>query len=86
MPVVEAALSSNSTYMNIIRESHASVMRRKHFEQEKRRILDMDFDVVKDKMAMHHLNQFISDKQSDASMVSNLETRDSRHGTATRQG
>ena len=43
----DSALSSNMNYMNVIKESHQSILRRKVMEQEKRRIMDMDFETLK---------------------------------------
>lgn len=63
--------------MNVIKESHASVMRRKQLEQEKRKIMEMDFDKKKNRQTWKKLNQFLSDRQSDISAATAFETRES---------
>lgn len=35
--------------MNVIKESHESILRRKNLEKEKQRILNMDFNSNKDR-------------------------------------
>ena len=47
-------------------------------EQEKRRILDMDFDSLKNNHDWRQLNQFLIEKRSEMlSTASNVDTRDS---------
>ena len=58
----DAALSSNSNYMNVIKESHESILRRKQFEVQRRKILDMNFSSKADVMDMSNLNSFIQVK------------------------
>ena len=40
----EKVLGANSNYMAVIKESHESILRRKIADQEKKRILNMDFN------------------------------------------
>lgn len=58
---MDQALSSNNTYMNVIKESHESVSRRKHLERTKRRILNLDTSKRRnhDMLDMSDLNNFI---------------------------
>ena len=56
---MDQALSSNNAYMNVIKESHESVNRRKHLERTKRRILNMDISKKHDMLDMSDLNNFI---------------------------
>ena len=55
----DSALASNSNYMNVIKESHESILRRKNLDQEKRRILSMDFKKKSDKADWERLNKFL---------------------------
>ena len=59
----DSALASNSNYMNVIKESHESILRRKKLEQEKQRILNMDFTSAKDQKDWQRLNNFLRNKQ-----------------------
>ena len=52
--------------MNVIKESHESILRRKNLEQEKRRILNMDFKKRSDKEDWQKLNKFLQGRQSEA--------------------
>lgn len=45
--------------MNVIKESHESILRRKNLDQEKRRILSMDFKKKSDKQDWDRLNKFL---------------------------
>ena len=45
--------------MNVIKESHESILRRKNLDQEKRRILSMDFKKKGDKADWQRLNKFL---------------------------
>ena len=69
----DAALSSNSNYMNVIKESHESILRRKQFEVQRRKILDMNFSTKADVMDMSNLNSFIQVKQKER-QASQLDT------------
>ena len=55
----DSALASNSNYMNVIKESHESIMRRKNLNAEKQRILNMDFKKKSDKQDWEELNRFL---------------------------
>ena len=75
---LDSALSHNMNYMNVIRESHASIIRRKELEQQKRYIMNMEFETAKDKSEWQNLNKFLSERQSDRmTALSNAETRTS---------
>lgn len=50
--------------MNVIKESHQSILRRKHLDQEKRRILSMDFKKKSDRDDWERLNKFLQERQS----------------------
>ena len=50
--------------MTVIKESHASILRRKNMEQEKRRILNMDFNKKNDRADWERLNKFLMERQS----------------------
>ena len=50
--------------MTVIKESHASILRRKNMEQEKRRILNMDFNKKNDRADWERLNKFLLERQS----------------------
>lgn len=50
--------------MTIIKESHTSILARNTMEQEKRRIMKMDFKKRSDKTEWSNLNKFLLDKQS----------------------
>lgn len=50
--------------MNVIKESHDSILRRKNLDQEKRRILSMDFKKKSDKADWDRLNKFLQERQS----------------------
>ena len=50
--------------MNVIKESHQSILRRKHLDQEKRRILSMDFKKKSDRQDWERLNKFLQERQS----------------------
>ena len=39
---IDAAVCSNNAYMNVIRESHTSVMTRRRIREERKRILNLD--------------------------------------------
>ena len=58
----DSALSSNSNYMNVIKESHESIRRRTFLDLQKRRILDMEFTNKNDAFDMSNLNNFIAAK------------------------
>lgn len=59
---LDSALSHNMNYMNVIRESHQSIIRRKELEQQKRYIMNMDFETAKDKSEWNNLNKFLSER------------------------
>ena len=74
----DSAFSTNLNYMNVIKESQQSILRRRLMEQEKRRILDMDFEALKVNHDWRQLNQFLTEKRSEMlSTASNIDTRDS---------
>ena len=50
--------------MTVIKESHASILRRKNMEQEKRRIMNMDFNKRNDRADWERLNKFLLERQS----------------------
>ena len=58
----DSALASNSNYMNVIKESHESILRRKNLEQEKRRILNMDFKKRSDRADWERLNKYLQER------------------------
>ena len=60
----DSALASNTNYMNVIKESHESILRRHALNQEKRRILNMSFTKRSDKQDWDRLNKFLQEKQS----------------------
>ena len=45
--------------MNVIKESHESILRRKNLDQEKRRILSMEFKKKSEKADWEKLNKFL---------------------------
>ena len=57
--------------MNVIKESHESILRRKNLDQEKRRILSMDFKKKSDKADWERLNKFLYERQSQITTASN---------------
>lgn len=63
----DTALSSNSNYMNVIKESHESIIRRKFLDSQKRRILDMDITKVpkSNPMDLTNLNNFLVVRQQE---------------------
>ena len=52
--------------MTVIKESHASILKRKNLEQEKQRILNMDFKKKSDRGDWERLNKFLSERRSQA--------------------
>ena len=50
--------------MNVIKESHESIMQRKNLENEKRRILNMDFKKRSDRADWEKLNKYLQERQS----------------------
>lgn len=58
----DSALASNSNYMNVIKESHESILRRKNLDQEKHRILNMDFKKRSDRADWERLNRFLQER------------------------
>ena len=80
----DSAFSTNLNYMNVIKESQQSILRRRLMEQEKRRILDMDFEALKHNHDWRQLNQFLTEKRSEMiSTASNVDTRDSNAKVAS---
>ena len=55
----DSALASNVNYMNVIKESHESILRRQSMAQAKRQILNMDFKKRSDKADWECLNRFL---------------------------
>ena len=56
-------MAANQNYMNIIKESHESILRRKDLAQEKHRILNMDFKKRTNRNNWENLNKFLEEKQ-----------------------
>lgn len=52
--------------MAVIKESHTSIMKRKNLEQEKQRILNMDFKKRGDRGDWERLNKFLVERRSQA--------------------
>ena len=50
--------------MTVIKESHASILRRKNMDAEKRRILNMDFNKKDNRADWERLNRFLLERQS----------------------
>ena len=50
--------------MAVIKESHASIMKRKNLEKEKQRILNMDFKKKSDRTNWERLNKYLSERRS----------------------
>ena len=60
MPIYfDSALASNVNYMNVIKESHESILRRQSMAQAKRQILNMEFKKRSDKADWECLNKFL---------------------------
>ena len=55
-------MAANSNYMNIIKESHSSILRRKDLAEEKHRILNMDFKKRSNRNDWENLNKFLEEK------------------------
>jgi len=55
--------------MNVIKESHESIIQRKNLEQEKRRIMNMDFKSRSNKADWERLNRFLQEKQTATSSM-----------------
>ena len=53
--------------MNVIKESHESIMRRKNLNAEKQRILNMDFKKKSHRKDWEQLNQFLEEKKNSQS-------------------
>ena len=66
---MESTLASNSNYMNVIRESHESILRRKNLMEEKRRILNMDFRKASHRQDWERLNKYLLEKTTQCSSV-----------------
>lgn len=62
----DCALASNTNYMTVIKESYSTIMRRNQMQQEKQRILNMDFRKKSDVNDWERLNKFIVDRRSHA--------------------
>lgn len=61
----DCALASNTNYMMVIKESHQSIMRRRTLEEQKRRIMNMDFRKKSDREDWERLNSFLQEKQKE---------------------
>ena len=55
----DSALASNVNYMNVIKESHESILRRQSMAQANRQILSMEFKKRSDKADWECLNKFL---------------------------
>ena len=72
----DSAMAGNQNYMNIIKESHESILRRKDLAQEKHRILNMDFKKRDNRKDWENLNKFLEEKQQTNEAVDIVLSKD----------